>query len=345
MYINRMFISLSLAFIVSSSVNAGTAATISFNADMIASSLQSNFDDRDQLITSILKQKKNGMLVYPSEGYYYFEFMNGATPIKGNFRFDMKLRNQGKVAFTFYSDWKTATDQPSVDNYWILGAEDGLILTKISEFRYQLSYRGESAVVIIYDAESELSTEHDLDGDEEYVGPVFDESGIRFHLIFDHSNNSFLYVLNEDFNQAEHFIAVDDNQDILLGLRSKFAYFNDKKNQRLVLIGVDLSNVENNTYYDGPFDQLPDSFVDPVHLQKLIEKYEPRLLGKIGPYGDFLDAEESRYAIMPYMEYQFEEQLLKYLSCTKYQQREQLNYCLANNAESILEGNVLSATD
>ncbi len=337
MYSNRIFFSLALMFLITSSVHAATAPTISFNADMIASSLQDEFDDRDQLITSILKQKKNGMLVYPSEGYYYYEFMNGATPIKGNFRFDIKLRNQGKVAFTFYSDWKRATDQPSVNNYWVLGAKDGLILTKNSEFRYQLSYRGESAAVIIYDAKSELDTEHDLGKNEEYVGPIFDESGIRFHLIFDRSNNSFLYVLNEDFNQAEHFVAVDDNQDILLGLRSKFAYFNDKKNKRLILIGVDLANIQNNTYYDGPFDQLPDSFVDPVHLQELIEKYEPRLLGKIGPYGDFLDEEESRYAIMPYMEYQFEEQLLKYLSCTKYQQLDQFIYCLAYNAESIVE--------
>lgn len=126
---------------------------------------------------------------------------------------------------------------------------------------------------------------------------------------------------------------LDNNNSILIGNRTGYAYFNDIKRSRRILIGVSFSSSADNSYFDGPFDQLPDSFVDPMHLKALIEKSDPRAIGRIGAYGVFVKEENSRYAIVPYLEYTGEKELFIYLQCSRVKKLSLLNKCLANEAQ------------
>ncbi len=307
---------------------------IEFNADFIDSTVAKPLDlnDRDAVLSALFRAKPEGFTVYPSEGYYYFTFVNAGEMVKGNFRFDMQERNERKFSFIYYKELANSDHSATNEQYWVLGAgEDGIDLIKKSEFTYEITYKDFRIPVNIYDAKEELKADIELGETEEYVGPIFDESGVRFHLVFDTKADTFVYVLNDMFGHPESYSSLDKDDDILVGTRSRFAYFNDKTNQRYVLIGVSRRNIADNNYYDGPFDQLPDSFVDPMHLKELIERHEPRTIGKIREYGDFIDEEDTRYAIAPYIEYAATGVLLEYKEClTVKDDRSKLNACLAS---------------
>lgn len=85
----------------------------------------------------------------------------------------------------------------------------------------------------------------------------------------------------------------------MIGKRTGFVYYSDRRLERKTLIGVHEENVRVNNYFDGPFDQLPDNFVEGDTLRKFILKVEPKLKGQIDRFGGTPDG-EVRYMIGPY---------------------------------------------
>ena len=66
-----------------------------------------------------------------------------------------------------------------------------------------------------------------------------------------------------------------------------------------------------NNYYDGPFDQLADNYVDETHISEYMIMASPGLRDRLDKYGYFMDRDgSSRLAISPYYAY-FSEQALK----------------------------------
>ena len=63
-----------------------------------------------------------------------------------------------------------------------------------------------------------------------------------------------------------------------------------------------------NNYFDGPFDQLPDNFIQGDTLRRIILEIEPALAGKIDRLGGSGDG-ASRYLIAPYLHYRTEDEL------------------------------------
>lgn len=314
------------------SANAGPRLpAVSFNQDFVEQSQAWGLDlqDRDAVLRHVLEAMESEIIVYPSEGYYYFSFLNEGEVIRGNLRFDASFRDEGKISFVYF---KAHGQGETVDFFHILSKETGVSLTKKGALRYELEFGDLKRSVQIYDAKRELASKPDLGEREEYVGPTYDESGVRFDVVFDHGSKEFFYQHNIRLGASETFRALDNKGRLLIGNRTGFAYYSDADNKRRVLIGVSAANVANNSYFDGPFDQLPDSFVDGMHLKKLIELSNPESIGKIGAYGTFLNDEGSRYAISPYIEYANESELYAYLQCNEETERSRLNYCLTNRA-------------
>jgi len=83
---------------------------------------------------------------------------------------------------------------------------------------------------------------------------------------------------------------------------------------RKILIGVFEQNVRLNNYFDGPFDQLPDNFIEGETLRQAIIDSDPAVKGKIDRLGYF-QTDDSRYAISPYMQYRSENDLLQVHRC------------------------------
>jgi hypothetical protein len=87
---------------------------------------------------------------------------------------------------------------------------------------------------------------------------------------------------------------------IQIGKRTGFAFYRDRN--RKILIGVDERQSWLNTYFDGPFDQLPDNFIEGETLRDAIVAADPSAKGRIDRLGHFADG-SGRYLIHPYLPY------------------------------------------
>ncbi len=276
---------------------------IVFNEAEIAALSRPTVDTTDPkaVLRHLLRGAGGEIVVYPSEGYYYFRFQNGPRLIAGNLRFDLMDAAQGQLNFAYYS--RAAFGEDPVDHYSLLGPEDGIRLVTVSPFEYRLEFEGRVTRVIIYAAVDELAAPKPLASDELYIGPVFDESGVRLHLIFDQTEKAFFFVLNSMGPPADTFTPHPDAPLVQVGDRTGYVFFKDARHARWILVGVAQRNIDGNNTFDGPFDQLPDRFVDPDRMRELLELAYPYLAGRIGPRGVFLDPPHMRAMVAPYRRY------------------------------------------
>jgi len=128
-----------------------------------------------------------------------------------------------------------------------------------------------------------------------------------------------------------HFMV--EFRNVLVGRLSGFVFFDEPGMDRKVLIGVDQRNISRNNYYDGPFDQLADNFVEGDTFQKYIESIFPTLKGRVSSRGDFLDEggerKKKRVLLAPYRSYQYLSQMASFVeSCQKLRNGPQILSCL-----------------
>jgi hypothetical protein len=258
-------------------------------------------DDPMAVFGYVLGSLPERVKVYPTENHYYFSFDLNGVRYAGNIKIDARLRAEGKVVFSYYQDrpaWLPDADGPAV----ILGPSQGATVEKVEPLAYRVSYGNKSVVFALNDLSQVRPPAAVLAPDDQFIGPIFDESGIRFFLVFNKKLKIFHYILDETVKPADVFVPapVGDGR-ILIGTRTGFALYRDQKRDRKILIGVYRDNVLANNYLDGPFDQMPDNFIEGDTLQQALIAAEPKLKGRINRYGSFAD--DSRFAITPYMEY------------------------------------------
>ena len=239
--------------------------------------------------------------VFPTENYYYFNFTLNGSPYAGNIRLDASDRDQGKVQFGYYEQTTGWRDETPT---WfeVLDASKGVKLEKLERFAYQLSYGGKSVVFELNDLSDVKPPVGALAAGERFIGPIFDDSGIRFFLVYNSAIKNFLYILDETIKVADDFFASERGDRIVTGKRSGFVFYRDLRLNRKILIGVYEENVRVNNYFDGPFDQLPDNFIEGEALRSAILEIEPKLKGQIDRFGGTPDG-EIRYSISPYKLY------------------------------------------
>jgi hypothetical protein len=251
--------------------------------------------------------------VYPTENYYYFSFYHRGVRYMGNIRLENELRDQGKVHFAYEiepADWNGKEQL----FHAVLDAAQGLAVEKLDKLVYRLAFGGKEVVFELNDLSAVVPPAGLLAADERYLGPVFDESAIRFFLIYNPKLKIFHYVLDETVAVADRLAAAPMTDRILIGKRTGFAFYRDHKRERKILIGVFEQNARLNTYYDGPFDQLPDNFIEGESLRASILQVDPALTGRIDRYGS-APGGEIRYMIAPYVHYRRVQDLARIHRC------------------------------
>ena len=262
----------------------------------------------------VLNSLPDRVKVYPTENYYYFKFTHNGVEYAGNIRLDASDRDQGKVQFAYYeqtSGWLDET--PSA--FEALDASKGVKLEKLERFVYRLSYGVKSVIFELNDLSQVRPPANALAPKEIFIGPVFDDSGVRFFLIYNSTIKNFLYILDETVNVTDDFVVGPRGDRILVGKRTGFVFYRDARRERKILIGVYDENVQVNNYYDGPFDQLPDNFIEGETLRNAILEVAPHLKGKIDRFGGTPDGEQ-RYTIAPYLMYKGVEEFDRVDRCT-----------------------------
>lgn len=253
--------------------------------------------------------------VYPTENYYYFSFVHNGVRYAGNIRLDASTRDQGKVHFAYYKDlgeWKNKNPM----TYVVFDKSHGVAVEKLDRLVYRITFDGKSVVFELNDLSGVAPPLSVLAPEERYIGPIFDDSGVRFFLIYNHELKIFHYLLDETIRPTDEFDRAAATDRILIGKRTGFAFYRDHKRDRKILIGVFEGNARINNYFDGPFDQLPDNFIEGEALRSAILEVEPRLAGRIDRFGRLPDG-ENRYAIAPYADYRSEKDLLIFHSCAE----------------------------
>ncbi len=248
----------------------------------------------------VLNSLPERVKIYPTENYFYFTFAHNGLDYAGNIRLDASDRDQGKVQFAYYEQSNGWLDE-TPGFYQALDASNGVKLEKLERFVYRLTYKDKSVVFELNDLSQVKPPANALAPSEEFIGPVFDDFGVRFFLVYNAAVNNFLYILDETVDVADD-VVVGPRERILVGKRTGFVYYRDHRRDRKILIGVYAENVQVNNYFDGPFDQLPDNFFQGETLRNAILKVQPNLKGKIDRFGGTPDG-ELRYTIAPYLLY------------------------------------------
>ncbi len=262
--------------------------------------------------------------IYPTENYYYFTFHHGGLVYGGNLRLDASDRDQGFVHFA-YSPEHVFWREPEIPTYRKLGAADGVRVERVSPLTYDVAFRGRTVRFEINDLSGVRPPANVVAPGETYIGPVFDESGIQFYLMFNPAEKVFLYVLNEQAPVPEVFDATKISPRITIGRRTSYAFYADDRLPRKILIGVYEGNTILNNIYDGPFDQLPDNTLEGDVLKNAILSILPDYANKIDRFGSMADGSE-RYAISPYLYYETEDDFSIILDCLKDPKRQQEAY-------------------
>ena len=267
----------------------------------------------DEVFAYVFGQLPAEVKVYPTENYYYFKFVHGGVPYAGNFRLDVADRDKGIIHFAYFSE-NNSFDQQPISEHLAYTAELGAAVKKTGDLDYAVTARGKTVVFHLNDLRGVKPAPEMVAAGEDFIGPVFDESGVPMFMMWNQDLEMFLYVLDET-KPAETYLDSQVSSQIKLGLRSGFAWYRDRYLERWILVGVPAAQTEFNTYFDGPFDQLPDNFVEGEKLRDAFLTLSPEVKGQIDRWGNSEDL-TGRMLADPYMLYSDESELSQFDQCT-----------------------------
>jgi hypothetical protein len=247
-------------------------------------------------VLSALPERVN---VLPTENYYYVRFVRDGVRYVGNIRLAAADRDQGKVNFS-YSEEPTDWNNEPEERHEAFGSDKGVSVEKLAPLQYRVSLAGKSVTFALNDLSKVQPPAGLLTVDEKFLGPVFDESGIRFFLVFNTRLKVFHFVLDETELVADTFVASKATTQIEIGKRTGFAFY--IAGNRKIMIGASERQSRLNTYLDGPFDQLPENFIAGDELRDAMIAAEPGVKGHVDRLGNF-DNGSGRFLIHPYMLY------------------------------------------
>ena len=261
----------------------------------------------------VFSQLPERVKVWPTESYWYFSFVHRGVKYAGNIRLDAKDRDEGNVHFAYFEDLAEWRVEPEM-NYLVLDGSHGVKLEKVEPFLYRMTVGDRSVLFEINDMKGVTPPPGAVLPGETYLGPIFDDSAVRFFLVWNPKAKVFHYVLDETAAPTEDFLGMEENDRTLIGKRTGFAYYRDRRSDRKILIGVFEGNSRVNNAYDGPFDQLPDAFIQGEALREAIVAVDPSLKGRTDRWGG-LDDGSGRYLIAPYTYYREAGDLLVFDLC------------------------------
>src|SRR6266567_4149542 len=173
---------------------------------------------------------------------------------------------------------------PTENYYYVRFAHAGIRYAgdiRLDRLVYRVTYGQKSVVFALNDLSQVKPPANALGPDEKFIGPIFDESAIRFFLVYNAKLRIFHYILDETVKVADEFMPTRQTDRLLIGKRTGFAFYRDHRLDRKILIGAYELNSTVNNYFDGPFDQLPENFIEGDALYNAIVASDPDAKGKI----------------------------------------------------------------
>jgi hypothetical protein len=276
--------------------------------------------DTIEVFNFVFKSLSDEIKIYPTENHYYFELILNGRNFKGNIGLLIDERDSGYLSFAVEEDCQIDTfyyTPISIEK--VFTEKDGLTIEKIDTLQYDVRFKGTLKKISLQNIINTSTVNDNITTNEIPIGVCQDESGLKFNLLFDSTTNHFFYSLNKYSYANENFIRI--TVGVVIGIRTGFVFYLDSANSnRLILFGVSLKNITENTIFDGPFDQLPDNYWETnshkLNLLELFGRCYPDSKNKISKYGIFKENPEERIAISSYLSYRNIDEVLKvWFSC------------------------------
>lgn len=267
------------------------ATTLGSKSSLTASPLE--------VLDDVLASLPPETLVSPSEGYCYTKlfYRNAEVQVALNVAKSNTDRGVVTIGYNAVSRIPGLATTETLGGEMEIGSEQGLSVSRSGD-TVVLSRGGLTRRLRMLPAESfQLPTAEQPDG---YLFTAFDESGLQFHLVFRSQEKRFRWLLDERTAGAETWLKAGR---MAFGIRTGFAFWETQDSER-VLVGVSRTQVGENSWFDGPFDQLPDDVIDHSdRFSQALESALPELKGKVDRHGRYLGDSGSRVAISPYQMY------------------------------------------
>lgn len=294
--------------------------------------LPDTFDLNDpvRVFDAVFNSLPSQVKVYPTENYFYWSIRIGQRTFRGNLNLSVRTRDSNRVPF-YYSELADISSGGQPHRVQIVGG--GTLGTPIltlrrdpqNPLRYLLSRGARTVTFDLHNLSQAPPPQGVLRPGEIFVERTFDESGLRFLLVFQPSSQTrpatFTWLLDPGPWDApftapspDEFKELPDAPGNFLHTRTGFAFAADSRSlasaRRLVLIAVSNDHVASNTWFDGPGDQLADNF-NPVPLKPLLLAAFPDLTpDRIDNFGYLTDSSGTeRIGLYPYHGYDAESDL------------------------------------
>lgn len=265
------------------------------------------FDSPRTVLAYILASAPRRAAVYPTERYYYYRFPLGPRLVSGNIRF--ADAEAGRISVGYF-DAHNGGDLRTAE---FRDGEPGVrVSLRASQFEVDLTLDGATRTFVL-DRSALVAPSFPLLEGEVHVSGIRDESGYFLHLVYWPPERAFYYILNPDSPLPERWQRGDAaGVEVFWGERSRFCFLRDRATGRHILVGVNQREIRENTWYDGPFDQVPPN----LPIRAILEEAYPYVLdaGGLDEHGNFLTQPGQRVAISPYQEYVSGEELEAYLA-------------------------------
>ncbi|MEO1716185.1 MAG: hypothetical protein AAFR76_03645 [Planctomycetota bacterium] len=267
-----------------------------------------DYNDPNSILRYVLDELAGTLaVIYPSERYFYYRFPLGERFISGNIRFSNV--EHGEISVGYFDEYNQhdfnvgtyvdGSDGVSIDFDDAAGMISLEFEGKIS--RFQLDRRAFE------------QPNFDLFKGERHISGLLDESGYFLHLMYWPSDRALYYVLNDTKALPEilHRAVTPRGHEVWFGEDSRFCFYKHPRSGRMILVGVATRNIQENNWFDGPFDQVPPY----LPIGDIIRTAYPYVedAGGIDDHGNFLKRDGTRIAISPYQKYTSGTELLVYL--------------------------------
>jgi hypothetical protein len=263
-----------------------------------------DLDDPAAVFAHVFSNLPEDVDVIPTENYLYWRFHTPDKYVWGNFRLGPGSRDEGQIHIGYYEFHEGLTGPEDANpRHTILDGQTGISINRIDALTYEVAYEGKSVRFDLNEVPQYLPKAFVLPTDDRFVMRTHDESGQRFHLLFNERTENFMFVADEDDGEIEDAVPV--GSDLALDLSTGFLYLVDHDNlDRKVLLAVYRRNTAQNNYFDGPADQLSDNYIPAVpEYREFLNRAYPFTRGVIDEFGFYVSDPENRIAVAPYYSY------------------------------------------
>ena len=266
-----------------------------------------DFSNALKLFGHVFSQLEDEVTVYTGENNYYVQYPIQGRIVGSILSLSVEDRDKGKIGFSYIErNENIGLERLSrrIGGGKVFSAEDGVHVSKVSDFAYRVTFNNKTVTFKLYQPGLQGPPAHQIGPHEIFVGPVIDESGFDFHLMFDRASKRLFLVLDERRGLPDVFTRLEN--DLVIAERSRVAFFDDAALKRKILIGVHGDNTLENNWWDGPHDQMPDNYIALgmiPHYQEILEASYPGSKGRIDKFGRYINEPGTRIAVAPYTVY------------------------------------------